>query len=336
MSLALIPYSSPPSIEKIAFDAFQFCKRNPEVYSRCLKNLNEKTERAVKASFSFLSDSFNEKNFCITITGSDARYEKESKHSPVELIIVCEGEIDLPSYQNIQNFILSHPNIFDARIEVKNLENPHASTTYSQGKKPKIIPSRALDAIFVAGNPQIFALYKKHLATSLRSLKNKDFKKFSRDFLSDAKRKLLQTLQGKEKKYCDFTKGVLFYNKNLHIMTTKYILLRVVQYTIAQQISQKIRSGSWENPEELLTALPNGTVDRLIFLKERELISLKEGKLQEIAWAYNFALMLHNITQWQSCSMGGAPGQIQIDPEDLQKMCAIILNFSENASIWER
>jgi len=207
----------------------------------------------------------------VATTGSDSRLEKCGLGSPLELIIITPEKTLNPEQQGIIEKInclcTTYSSLFYPAIEHKGLDQDHVS--YYQEKT--LIPTRAFDALLLAGNKDTFKSYKEKLCSELKTTKLKIFNKqfLERAYKELNKGALSNPLTGEIKYHKKGGRGA------------KHDILRVVQYSIALNIFFKV-------PQEKVTHIPPTILDRLSWLQKKGYSALSDQE---------YKTLLENYTQ---------------------------------------
>lgn len=337
--MSIMPYTPNPPCRGMFKDAYKYCRNHPDQYLEHLKRTGLEIQKIARQILLDYLPEETWENSCVMVTGSDARYEKDSSLSPLELIVFHQGGPN-PSLDERIRDIVSRFDIFDNRVEVKFSEEVGKEyLKYSPGAgKGKVIPSRILDSIFLVGNESAFQECKSLIPRGIQLLSSKDINSFATDFLSKPKRALKGMRETAE---VATQKGLKYislpYERKSYALATKYTHLRVLQYTIVQRLAAIVRNKKHENYElvkGILPQLPSGIRERLHFLYEKGILKITQEQLEDLIWAYNLSLMTYIGAQWASRFMNVTTHEVPIKLKDFKKASKIIDEFSENRDIW--
>lgn len=264
-----------------------------------LSNYNEEVVKLIQNIFHReLPDLEKSTTLCLLMTGSDGRHEKLSlSFSPMELIVVVKDKDDLtdPLLKKIQIVVFKHSHLFDTDIEIKYLGKEslicYKSTPKRENENPEFrpIPTRALDAKFLAGSVSAMSDYRKQFFEELASSSSKELlKKFWKHTVKATLRVFKTTLEQKDQSHIDIQAGLLNYDHN-KIKATKFTLLRAVQYQIGYAICTQVNAGVIK--EKDFSQLPNTTLKRIDWLAQKKLLEMRQGETKELKKAYVASLV---------------------------------------------
>lgn len=259
---------------------------------------------------------------CIATTGSDARDENNDRIiplSPVELIFITNTTDELvQKIEAIARRIATGNKIFFPTPEIKRLsENPLSYTLY------RTIPTRAIDAKFLAGNQDVFNTFRSNTAQALSDCKSKHRKRFEKVFLEDATKCFYDCLKGTKKNEVNIEAGILAYD-NDRVKSTKYPFLRPIQYKVAQLMMEAAKKTSIAS--ETLKEMPRPIADRVVWLQAKKIIPLTEEQALKVSAAYKKALTWHLQSQHEFAK--GNP-TVEVDPKELMEVANTIDSFMQ-------
>jgi hypothetical protein len=276
--------------------------------------------------------------YCIATTGSDARHEKYTSLSPIEIIFLDDSEPSgagaPPALGNappamaakVETLAKTFPALFDPIIQVHAIRGKANPLTFdARGKKPGefmrlVIPPRALEAVHLFGNGTVMGKFQRKAKECFVDLNAKNKKNFRNNFHAKAMQDLTDCISRKSKVPVDLDSGVLFYD-NKRFKSVKFPLLRAVQFQLcAIQLDNK------EAHVKVLDQMPKPIAERVLWLQRMKLLDLSEAEAKELSWAYTQALSWYLESQVLFLK-----GQMTftVDPKTLQKVAQIIFNFCQ-------
>lgn len=252
-----------------------------------------------------MGDQLVDSNIAIALTGSDGRFEKVGFNSPLELIVIV-GKIEdttNSSIVKITEHIKKFPHIFEPEIEVKCLKqnslicfnldpSPHAS------KRDLPFPTRALDALYIAGSKELYEEYQKFFFHQVFDKQNAKLINRFRTHQIKSVRSNLNKITTESDKDCskygvDSKESTLKYDGE-RIKATKHTLLRIVQYTVAYQIFKNIQLGKMSFDQ--YKQIPRNLTGRISWMQSNKFLDLSLSQVKEISDAYNTSLI------WFACA----------------------------------
>ncbi len=244
------------------------------------------------------------KDACVCYTGSDGRDEKLSKFSShMELMFLARHvkEINEMLLQKIKIVISKYPELFITDIDVKCIETDSLicfdrNKNWKSGNKDdRPFPTRALDAQFLIGNPDLFKTYK---CKFYEEVQNPDSKKKIGSFKNCAIRPAMQLLQrstiGIAVSDINIQQGSMTYNGD-RVKASKYALLRPVQYKIAEHTCKLIQEKKLSKDDLLI--MPNSVIERIQWLTEKKFLKLSVEQLTNIQKAYAASIIWSGLAQ---------------------------------------
>lgn len=316
---------------------------NPEL-SKLIEIQQERASDAV-AIFQETMGPLSDIPYCIATTGSDARNEKYSRLSPMEVMFIVDDSEESLSFspialssapaqpsENIRkingvvvNMFSKYPGVFDGRVQVQGIKsNPLSfhSLSISGSQAHYVIPNRAVDATYLYGDKKLMETYQNQTLISLKSFNSTQRLKFNRKFLQESLNVLTACIKKTEKKPVDLEKGQLHYDGN-RIKSTKYPFLRPVQYKLTEYIIKGVKDGKLTG--ETLPKMPKEIANRIIWLQATAVLPLSTETAQKISQAYNKALEWHLRSQ---DAFEKKIEVIEVDPKELGVVATTIYEFA--------
>lgn len=294
--------------------------------------LNKQIKRTVSTIFAEeLRDLGEEKlsEFAIFTTGSDGRREKFdcNECSPLEVIVVFSNEENPEVVEKINSIIQKHPTFFYERLFVNSLSNDNL-LLFNNGKEDRLMPARAIDSRKLFGSK---ALKEKLRETFFEQVKKSgsldSFKKKYCKFSESVLVKHIE-MQGMKEKHFDVDTGEIYFDGN-RIKGVKYPLFRPIQYKIVFEICKGIQAGQID--KEQFLSMPKDTVSRLQWLRDNQLTTLTQAKIDHIKKAYSMMLLWYKESQ--SNFTDRQERVMRVNPEELFHVCTTILSFAEMTTI---
>jgi hypothetical protein len=222
----------------------------------------------------------------VVCTGSDSRLEKCGLLSPVECILISPGDLgphdELP-YRIVQLF-QKEQNLIYPRLERKILAKDALATYEKEGGGGVVIPTRAFDAVFLAGSYSTFLIYKRMFVDEI--IQNKvQLRLFEQKFLKEALQNIRAELSEAPRKQplASLSTGQVFYDK-VRGRGLKHDLLRAVQYATALLIFKKIQEGRIDG--DFALQMPKTVLGRIEWLWKEGLTTLSSEEYQELQRLY--------------------------------------------------
>ena len=214
----------------------------------------------------------------VCCTGSDSRLEKCGLGSPFECIVITPQKEIKPLQSNtvgkIVKMCFEGKPFFCPMVEQKSLDCDLVSNCEVNQGPPKVIPTRAFDAYFLAGDEGLFRLYKHKVLDEL-SQRQVDLRMFRDDFLKASLQSLRQELTGSPRKAPLLTldSGMVFYDKNGR-RGLKHDALRAVQYSLADMIFKSVQEGRLGVGE--VATIPQTVIGRLEWFRQKKMSPLSD------------------------------------------------------------
>ncbi len=288
----------PASDRRLRLDSGDFGRISPDTYA-FLTSLAEAAEKvrdvALKVFPKELHEEMKAKGCAVLVTGSEGR--KENRVTAVgrscsrmdALVIFREGPVDRDLADRVMAAVRAISE-FDPYEDVHSLtaESPKRLQCPSGDLDQRILPTLVLDAAPFAGDE---AVHKAYLKRSYADIKEVPLRTFTQGHIRFVKRELQLVIEGKSS-HADLSAGLLTMDPGSYSKTTKYWLLRPVQYTIAHRICLGIKDGSIS--EEDFFALNAMTIpERIDFLHRKGVLKISDEVAKSTIRAYVFGLKVH-------------------------------------------
>lgn len=239
----------------------------------------------------------NKKNLGAMVTfvtpGSDARLEKGSFMSPLEVIAVTDMDVDLEEYRKILTDVIGciSPTAIAKIIEMKGPKSSFV-TAYNN----RFQPGRMADSRLIYGEEETVKANKIRLGRELIDLPTKNV-----DKVVDLKRHARQTTErgsnriaGVDAIHFDLKTGAVFYNPEAYQLSFKIGPLRLVQNTL---LVEEVRHTRRENDPNFISTLDSNIVSRLNQFSDDKMVDLTQESVAEIAEHYAFFLRLYHRSE---------------------------------------
>jgi len=281
---------------------------SPEIFWPRVSDLTQRVIQTAKNQLSSLIPS--DTLIAIATTGSDSRFEKAGLDSPLELIIISPTRESLPEEtKNKVLSLLTNPLIFPD-IEYVFLDTDRVGMF---GNK-KVIPTRALDAYFLAGNRDTFQAYKKQLFSEIQE-KTIKLALFRKEFIRPALKAIEKTMSNSGG-YIELQSGTVQYAQKGG-RGIKHDLLRTVQYPLALALCYAVQQNKCSSEQFL--SFPQTIQRRISWLRERGHISLTDEKTRALFSAYTQATIWYAQLNTLSQQKDGEPVKLSFPQESLQQ-----------------
>jgi len=305
---------------------------NYKEYPNVLKSINSIYQTNVKK---ILTDYLPEDNsrYAIATTGSDGRLEK-NLFSPLEIIIIYKDQPEEERdriLKNIFHIINDNKEHFFEEYEYKPLDKNDEIFSYFLNIPKKVYPGRILDARLLIGCNNVFNEYKNKLYFELinRDI-GKRIKKKTYDRLR-SNRKVLRTGEDKFGHHIHYENGLLLYEPITKIFSTKYPLLRPVQYKLTYEILKAIRNNKIDN--NTLRDLKQNTIDKISYLYYGGFLKLNSREIEDIKDAYSYSLYYYHLSEENYKLYNSIV--TEIDVYELNEAKNIIEDFSKRNTIFK-
>ncbi len=308
-----------------------------------LSQLDERAQKVLQTAQQYFFQKYPEISkkgpIVIVMTGSDARKEKDLDASPVEVIaITSESSNDSEGIlEKLKNDFSKKdlPQFFYPDIEIKKLFDKKATGLISEHvgqKKVTVIPTRALDAVYVAGNPAIVTAYKTELVREIVT-KSVKLNIFSKDFVLYSRRTLKNDLESKSTgkashHFIDCKNGCMFMN-GVDAKGVKYGALRFLQYSLAYAFFKHLENLEVSKAQELVVQIPQDTYSRIAWIKDKNICKLDNKEVQDFQTTY-IQLLSWYLTSQQRLKKIGEMVEVKVIPEALQATLETALTLGEN------
>ncbi len=279
-------------------------------------------------------------SFCIATTGSDARREKISSLSPVELLVIFDeprsasstpaldsprASLEATLYKIGAQFSAK----IDQRFQFQDLStNPltYHATTLSGGSVHLTIPNRAVETTLLYGSEEVMDKFQALTLQSLQKFNHQKFVHFDKQFCKPARTALEQCLSREDKTAVNLDTGELHFD-NDKIKSVKYVLMRVVQYELMKHLITAVKAGF--NPENFHAEMPPRIADRIIWMQKNDLLPLSPEEADHLSSAYTKALEWYLNSQ--NAFEHGEP-TTKVDVKELNGITATIQAFADKSS----
>ncbi len=252
---------------------------------------------------------------------SFASSEERGRETP------CEGfdPIFDPLVKQVKDVISLFPLLFYPKLEICVLGSDQNPLKHESPGGGVYIPNRALDASYLLGNPNIAHEYRSLAFSCLKEMNSKNRISFEKHFHSPSVLELENCMNGTQKKPIDMNAGILFFDNN-RIMSTKYVLLRAVQYHLMHLLMSECR----QKETAVMDGMPFRIVDRLYWMHSLGMLpSMKPEELEELCKAYDLGMQWYEQSQMAYEKEGKQ--EIRVDAEELARVTRIIRSFVEIA-----
>ncbi|OGI65094.1 hypothetical protein A3A95_04480 [Candidatus Nomurabacteria bacterium RIFCSPLOWO2_01_FULL_39_18] len=225
--------------------------------------------------------------------GSDARLEKGSFMSPLEVIAVTNTDLDLDAYRQslIEVIEKVSPTVVAKIIEMKG---PHSSLVTAYNNRYQ--PGRIADSRLIYGSENVAKENKVRLGKEIINLRTSEVDKIS-SLKRDA-RKVIEKggnrIAGTDAIHFDLQTGAMFYNPEAYQLSFKVGPLRLVQNTL---LVEEIKHTRREKDANFLSTLDSSIVGRLNQLSDDQMINLTRESVEEVAEHYAFFLRLYHRSE---------------------------------------
>ena len=221
--------------------------------------------------------------------GSDARLEKGSFMSPLEVIALVDEDIDLEAYKKTLTEVLDNvsPTRIAQVIEMKGSQSPLV-TAYNKAYQP----GRIADGRLVYGTQAAVTVSKVKLGREIISLHNDQVDRIAS--LKRSARKVVEkgknSIAGVDAVHFDLTSGAVFYNPEAYQIGP----LRLVQNTL---LIEEVKHTRRESDSNFISTLDSNIVGRLNQLADDRMINHTKASVHEIAEHYAFFLRLYHRSE---------------------------------------
>lgn len=226
--------------------------------------------------------------------GSDARLEKGSFMSPLEVIALVKEDIDLDLYK--ETLIKNIEEISSTTKLAKVFELKGPNTPLATVAPHRYQPGRIADSRLVYGSEEYAQNTKIRLGQEILNLKAHDVDHIS-GLKKDA-RKATETgknrIGGMDAIHFDLSTGTIFYNPEAHQLSFKIGPLRLVQNSL---LLEEIKHTRHEHDASFISKLDSNIVNRLKQLSDDKMTNLEINSIEEIAEHYAFFLRLYHKSE---------------------------------------
>jgi hypothetical protein len=230
--------------------------------------------------------------------GSDARREKGSVMSPLEIIALANEKdfegIDMTAVERAIKSVVEK--ITSTRIShVTEIKTPVSSMM--RYKEMRIQPGRIADSRFIHGNKETHGRAKIQLGEEIIAAPSKqimgDVKNLAKD-AAKASETGRNRIAGEDAIHFDLETGAVFYNPKAHRLSFKIGPLRLVQNKI---LLEEVKYTRDENKPNFIAQLAAGIVPRLKQLEHDRMVNLNRESISDIMEHYAFFLRLYHRSE---------------------------------------
>lgn len=229
-------------------------------------------------------------------TGSDARLEKGSMASPLEIIALVREEVDPNTVREALGKAVSSEEfngLIGPNLEVKGLGSSMVNYLDDPSKKQ---PGRIADARLMVGHQQDVLDAKQRLGEEVVSMSGKDIDKLAgleRD-ARNATARGMNRLGGVDRVHFDIDAGIVYYNPTEGQFSFKIGPLRFVQNTLLLQEIKHVRR---EKDPGFFTRLSSSIEHRLDQLAGERRLNITRSAVGELQKHYAFFLKLYHRSE---------------------------------------
>lgn len=294
-----------------------------------LTAFNSSVQKRLVSELEELFEGFDD-NFCISVTGSDARLEK-STISLIEAVLLTPGTPNPDLVKELDEYVEESygSSEFDAcYLEKKDLSRDKSfEFVLNRGTPNQIIlvsPNRVLDNRILYGNQDLDKKLRHLLAAELIS-KEDGSSVFERvkDKVKEHRKVTIagvQRYKGQDLVHYNPEEGVAYYDPEASIWSFKQGPLRAVQYALVRDIVKAIRAGA--DPDSFLF-LPQNTVAKLNTVEVEGKTDLSTAQIKDLTDCYKYFLWLYHKSQTEYCGTNHSQ-QTRFDPKEVKERCRTI------------
>ena len=225
--------------------------------------------------------------------GSDARLEKGSFMSPLEVIALTDTYVDLDVYRETLIEIINRvsPTTIAKIIEMKG---PQSSLVTAYNNRYQ--PGRIADSRLMYGSRDDIKNIKEKLGREIIQLDTNEVNKIA-SLKRDA-RKVIERgsnrIAGTDAVHFDLESGAIFFNPEAHQLSFKVGPLRLVQNTLLVEEVKHTRS---EHDANFISTLESSIVSRLNQLSDDRMLNINKASVEEVMEHYAFFLRLYHRSE---------------------------------------
>lgn len=251
-------------------------------------------------------------------TGSDARLEKGSLASPLEVIALARTDLSVDALRSTITKVIekSFADRVSKVVEVKGLG---ASMLTFQGDLKKIQPGRIADARVLFGRRQALIDAQEHLGREIVSMPNDTVDRVA-GLARNAKRATLEgknRIAGEDAVHFDLETGTVFFNPSANQLSFKIGPLRLVQNKL---LLEEVRHTRREKDPNFIGTLASGIRNRLDQLSEDRMVNLERASINELKNHYAFFLKLYHRSEEVYTHSHGVAVALQLDPKEIEEV----------------
>ncbi|MCB1148919.1 MAG: hypothetical protein KDK48_02035 [Chlamydiia bacterium] len=258
-------------------------------------------------------------DIAVGYTGSDARGEKLSKLSPIELVVFTRDK-EHPLIGRIHETARNYPRLFFRELEIKAPEDNLLQFTNTDPNFPQNVPfpSRVLDARFLGGCNALWQETKGAFLNQV-STGTATINKWKSSALGRAVKALKETKEGSTAHGVNLQAGLLTFDDD-KIKGVKYPLLRTLQYKVDLLCLRALKEGKGEG------VLPLSIAERIDWLAKSKIHTHGGMDWAKLKKAYVTLLLMYGASQEQYAHKKA--DTISVDTESLNEMADLVQKFA--------
>lgn len=246
--------------------------------------------------------------------GSDARLEKGSFASPLEVIAMTHTDLDLDLYKQALINILNH--ISPTKIaQIIEMKGPQSSLVTAYNNRYQ--PGRIADGRLIYGSADVVKAAKVRLGEQIIDLHTDEVDKIAS--LKRGARKVteggINRIAGVDAIHFDLKSGTVFFNPEAHQLSFKIGPLRLVQNTL---LIEEVKHTRRKGDADFISTLDPNIVGRLNQLSDDRMINLEKSSVKEIMEHYAFFLRLYHRSE--RAYMQNKQIALQLTPEEIAEV----------------
>lgn len=292
-----------------------------DFFLKGLRESNDVSRKEVRSIFNTALEGINQDSCCIFVTGSDGRNEKLGADSNYDVILAFKNGLQAADQkqiiEKIKNIYEKNKGKFGEILDTIEL-GKDCVLNY----KDSVIPTRALDSLYVWGSKDLKREYYTEFFKQLNECADSNYKKFNQKFKKASFTELTKSIKGNAPgKHFNIKTGELFYSG--YNRATKMPCLRTVQYHIAELIFNGVRS-KIINKEMLQEVRKERSIpNRITWLSNKGLIGSTPDSMNEVKSAYTKSLYWYQMAQ----NFHAKQENCFVDPTELAKVTETIHKF---------
>lgn len=261
-------------------------------------------------------------------TGSDARLEKGSMASPLELIALVNADIDPGILEQSLNEALSSEEFQGRIFPVLDIKGPAASMMNYRNDPTKLQPGRIADSRLIAGRQQDVLDAKQRLGEEIIAMPNRGVEKIAalaRD-ARHATEKGTNRIGGIDRIHFDIDAGIVYYNPSAGQLSFKIGPLRLVQNKLLVEEVRHVRN---EKDAGFFGRLSSSIEHRLDQLAMEGRLTVSRAAVRELQGHYAFFLKLYHRSEQAYEGTGHQQVAIQLTHEEIREVAKRIQSMKE-------